>query len=122
MVNTSADNVDTITDSQPIVLHAQGKEMHHHNPQPQTLDPWPPRRMPETNPFSGREFVELVMSLKHCPAIATLRDAESAENTSAVDVDQHLLGRSAGGDSFANVDLPNVPVPEPHHDESVREE
>jgi len=45
------------------------------------------------------------------PAVPTLRDAEAAENTSNVNVDQQLLCKLAGGDGLPNVPLPNVPLP-----------
>ena len=41
----------------------------------------------------------------------TLRQAESARNTSHVDVNQQLLIESAGGDSIFDIPLPNVPLP-----------
>jgi len=60
------------------------------------------------------------------PAVPTLREAESAGNTSEMDVDvdvaQQLLIESAGGDSLPDVPLPNVPLPEARLDASVGEE
>ena len=41
----------------------------------------------------------------------TLREAEADGNTSDVDVEQQLLGKSAGGDNFPDVLLPDVPFP-----------
>jgi len=52
------------------------------------------------------------MPLKPRPAEKTLQDAEAAGNTSDVDVEQQLLGESAGGDSLPNVPLPDVPLPD----------
>ena len=49
-------------------------------------------------------------------AVPSLRQAEAAGNTSDMDVDQQLVGESAGGDS-----LPDVPLPEAHLDGSVGE-
>ena len=46
------------------------------------------------------------------PAVTTLRDAEGAGNTSDVDVDQELLGKSAGGGSLPDHPLPDVPLPD----------
>jgi len=46
------------------------------------------------------------------PAAPTLREAEAAGNTSDVDVEQQLLGDSAGGDSLPDVPLPYVPLPD----------
>jgi len=45
-------------------------------------------------------------------AVPTLRDAVAARNTSNVDVVQHLLVESAGGDSLPNVPLTDVPLPD----------
>jgi hypothetical protein len=39
LVNTSADNVDTMVDDQPIVLPEQGQEMRKHTPWPQPPAP-----------------------------------------------------------------------------------
>jgi len=43
MVNSSADDVDTMVDDQPTVLHEQGQEICKHTPWPQPLVPalWP---------------------------------------------------------------------------------
>jgi len=51
------------------------------------------------------------------PAAPTLREAEAAGSTSDVDVDQQLLGQSAGGNS-----LPDVPLPQARPDGSIGEE
>jgi hypothetical protein len=130
MVNTSADDVDTMVDDQPIVLPEQGQEIRKHTPRPQPLAPGPrpqspeprPRpRTPETHPLSGLEHLGLVTPQKPRPAVPTLRKAEAAGNTSDVDVDvdvdQQLQIESAGGDS-----LPNVPLPEASPDGLVGEE
>ena len=45
-------------------------------------------------------------------AVPTLREAESAGNTSDVNVNQQLLIQSAGGDSLSDVPLPDVPLPD----------
>ena len=98
MVNTSADDVDTMVDDQPIVLPEQGQEMREPRRQPPAPAPWPqtpeprPRpRTPETHPLSGLEHLWLVTPQKSRPAVPTLREAESARNTSDVDVNQQLL-------------------------------
>jgi len=52
------------------------------------------------------------MPLKPRPAAPTLREAEPAGNTSDVDVDHQLLGKSAGGNSLPDVPLPDVPLPD----------
>jgi hypothetical protein len=56
---------------------------------------------------------------KHRPAAPTLRQAEAARNTSDVDVEQQLIGESAGGDGLPDgplqdVPLPDVPLPDVH--------
>ena len=50
------------------------------------------------------------MPQKPRPVVLTLREAEAAGNTLDVDVQQQLLGESAGGDSFPDVPLPDVPL------------
>jgi len=54
--------------------------------------------------------------------VPTLREAEAAGNTADVDVNQQLLIGSAGGDSFSDVPLPEVPLRETRRDGSVGEE
>jgi len=131
MVNTSADDVDTMVEDQPIVLPEQCQEMSEHTPRPQrpapaprpqTPDPRPRPRTPETHPVSGLEHLGLVTPQKPCPAVPTQREAEAPGNTSDVDVDQQPLIESAGGDSLPNVPLPDVPLPEARPDGSVGEE
>jgi hypothetical protein len=121
MVNTSADDVDTMVDDEPTVLPEQGQEMREHTPRPQppapaprpqTPEPPPRPRTPETHTLSGLEFLGLVTPQKPRPAAPTLREAEAAGNTSDVDVEQQLLGESAGGDSLPDVPLPDVPLPD----------
>jgi len=128
MVHTSAGDADTMVDNQPTVLPEQGQEMRKHTPRPQppAPAPWPqtpearPRpRTPETHTLSGPEFLGLLMPRTPLPAAPTLREAEAAGNTSDVDVDQQLLGKSKGGDSLPDVLLPDVPLPDaPHPDVS----
>jgi len=121
MVNTSADDVDTMVDDQPIVLPEQGQEMCEHITRPQSPEPRPRPRTPETHPLSGLEHLRLATPQKPRPAVPTLREAQAARNTSDVvvdvDVDQQLQIESAGGDS-----LPNVPLPEARPDGSVGQE
>jgi len=97
MVNTSADDVDTMGDFQPIVLHEQHQEIREHTPRPQPPSPAPqpqtpqarPRpRTPETHPLSGLEHLGLVTPQEPRQAVPTLQEAEAAGNTSDVDVDQ----------------------------------
>ena len=131
MVNTSADDVDSMVGDQPIVLPEQCQELREHTPQPQppataprpqTPDPRPRARTPETHPLSGLEHLGLVTPRKPRPAVPTQRVAEAAGNTSDVDVDQQLLIESAGGDSLPDVPLPDVSLPEACPDGSVGEE
>jgi len=126
MVNTAADDQDTMGDDQPIVLLGQGQEMREHTPRPQppapaprpeTLEPHPQPRTPQTHPLSALEHLGLLTPQEPRLAVPTLQEAEAAGNTSDVDVDQQLLIESAGGDSF-----PNVPLPEERPDGSVGEE
>jgi hypothetical protein len=128
MVNTSADDVDTMVDDQPIVLPEQFQEMRGHTarlqppapaPRPQTPDPRPRPRTPETHPLSGLEHLGLVKPQKPRPALPAQREAEAAGNTSDVDVDQQLLIESASGDSLSDVPFPDVPLPEARLDGSV---
>jgi len=121
MVNTSADNIDTMVDDGPTVLPEQGQEMCEHTPRPQPLAPAPrpqtpeppPRpRTPETHTLSGLEFLGLVTPQNPRPAAPTLREAEAAGNTSDVDVEQQLPGESAGGDGLPDGPLPDVPLPD----------
>jgi hypothetical protein len=49
---------------------------------------------------------------KHRPVAPTLLEAEASGDTSDVDVDQQLLGESAGCDSLPDVPLPDVPLPD----------
>jgi len=135
MVNTSADDVDTMVDDQPIVLPEHGQEMGKHTPRPQhpataprpqTPDPLPRPRTPETHPVSGLEHLGLVTPQKARPAVPTLREAKDAGNTLNVDVDvdvdQQLLIESAGGGSLPKVPFPNIALPEARPDGSVGEE
>jgi len=135
MVNSLADDADTMVDNEPTVLPEQCQEMREHTPWPQppepaprphTLEPPPLPRTPETNTLSGLQVLRLVTPQKLCQAAHTLREAEAARNTSDVDVEQQLLGESAGGDSppnvpHWNVPLPDVTVPEARPDGSVGE-
>ena len=96
MVNTSADDVDTMVDNQAIVLPEQSQEMCEHTPQPQPLAPSPRLQTPEphprpptleTHPLSGLEDLGIVTPQKPRPTVRSLREAEAAGNTSDVDVD-----------------------------------
>jgi hypothetical protein len=119
MVNTWADDVDTMVDDQPIVLPEQGQEIREPLPQPpapapqlQTLEPHPRPRTSETHPLSGLEHLGLVTPQKPRPAVPSLHEAEAAGNSLDVDVNQQLLIKTAGGDSLSDVPLPDVPLPD----------
>ena len=141
MVNTSADDVDTMVDDQRMVLPEQCQEMREYTPWPQPSEPAPPPqtpeprprpRTPETHPLSVMEHLGHVTPQKPRPAVPTLREAEPARNTSDVILDQQLLIDSAGGVSLPDVrladvplldvPLPDVTVPEARPDASVGEE
>jgi hypothetical protein len=97
MLNTLADNVDTMVDYQPIVLPVHGQVIRKHIPYPQPPAPAPraenPERRPrpctaETPPLIGLGDLGLVTPEKPCLAVTCLHKAEAAGNTSDVDVDQ----------------------------------
>ena len=126
MLNTSADDADTMVDDLPTVLPEQGQMMREYTPQPQppappprpqTPEPCPQPQTPVTYAPSGLEFLGLGMPQKPRPAAPTLGEAEEAGNISDVDMEQQPLGESAGGDSlpvicFTDVPLPDVPLPD----------
>jgi len=117
MVNTLADDVDTMVDDQPTVLPEHNQEICKHTPQRQPPAPAPRPQPPEsrplpqtlvTHPLCGLEVLGLVTMQKRHPAAPTLQDADKSGNSLDVDVDQQLLGESAGGDSLPDVPLPQV--------------
>jgi hypothetical protein len=124
MVNISADNADTMVDDEPTMLPEHGQEMCEHTlwpqplvpaPRPQCPEPPPRPRTAETHTLSGQEFLRLLTSQKPRPVAPTLQAAETARNTSDVDVEQQVLSESAGSDSVNNglppdVSLPDVPL------------
>jgi len=121
IVNTSVDDSDTMVDNEPTVLPEQGQKMREHTPWPQpqapdprpwNLEPTPRPSTPETHALRGLEFLGLVTPQKPLPAGSTLPEAEAAENTSDVDVDQQLRSESACGDSLSDVPLPVDPLPD----------
>jgi hypothetical protein len=112
MVNTSADDADTMVDDQPTVLPEKGQEMREHTPWPQRPAPAPRPRTLETHTLNGLEFLGLVRPQKLRPAAPTPGEAEAAGNISDIDVEQQLLGRSAGGDSLPDIRLPDVALPD----------
>jgi len=131
MVNTSADDIDTMEDNQPIVLLEQCREMREHTPRPQppapappqeSADPRPQPRTPEIHPLSGLKDLGVVTPQKPRPALPTQREAEAAGNTLDVDGNQQLPIESAGGDRVPDVPLPDVTRTERHPNGSVGEE
>jgi hypothetical protein len=120
MLNTSADDGYTMVDDQSTALPEQSQELRKHTPQPQPLVPAPQPETPlsglqlptpETHTLSGLEFLGFVTGQKDLPAVSTLQEAEAAGNISDVDLEQQLLGASAGGDSPPEVILPDVHLP-----------
>ena len=104
MVNTSADNVDTMVDDEATVLPGQVPEMCEYTQRPpppapaalpQTPKPPPQPRTLETHTLRGLEFLGLETPLKPRPAAPTLREADAARNTADADVEQQLPGESA---------------------------
>jgi hypothetical protein len=119
MVNTSADDADTMVDNEPTLRPEQCQEMREHTtwpqPLPYALQPQIPEpssrpRTPETHTLSQLEFLEHVMPLKYLPAAPTRRHAEAAENTLDVDVDLQLIGELADCDWIPDVPLLDVPL------------
>jgi hypothetical protein len=51
MVNTSAEDVDTMGDNHPILQPGQGQEMRKHTPRPQSPVPAPQLETPEYRPW-----------------------------------------------------------------------
>jgi hypothetical protein len=120
MLNPSANDAVTMVHDQPTVLPEQGQQMREHAPQPQppahtprpqSPEPRPLPRTPETHTLSGLQVLGLVTPQIPHPAAPTLQKAEAAGNISDLDVEQQLLGGSAGGDSPHDVHLPDVPLP-----------
>ena len=120
IVNTSADNADTMVDHQSTVLPEQGQGMGEHTPRPHPLAPAPRPQTPEhcprprtvqTHSLSELEFSWLVRPQTTTPGAPTRREAEAAGYISDADGDQQLLIQIAGGDSLPNDSLPDVPLP-----------
>jgi hypothetical protein len=131
MLNTSAYDVDSMDDDQPMGCAEHSQVMREHTPLPQPLASasWPETPQtgplpwtPESSPLYGVEMLWLVTSQKPHTAVPTLREAETAGNTLDVDLDHILLSKLAGGDSIPYVPRPDVPLPEAQQDGSVVEE
>ena len=127
MIYTSADDADTIVDDERTVIpeHGQeteqGQQMLEHTPwseplapalRPQTQETPPPPRTPKTDTLSWVELLRPMTPQKPRPAASTLREGEAPGHTLYVDVEQQLLGESAGGNSLPGVPLPGVPLPD----------
>jgi hypothetical protein len=100
MVNTSADDVDTMVDDQPIIVPDQGQVIHEHTPRakplasapwPQSPEPHPRAQTLETNPPNGLQHLRLVRAQNPQLVVQTLREADAARNTADEDVNQHLV-------------------------------
>jgi len=87
MVNTLADDIDTMVDDQPTVLPKQVQEMCEHTPRPQSPARAARPQSSETHPLSGREHLGLVTPQKPRPVVPTVRDPEAARNTPDAAVD-----------------------------------
>jgi hypothetical protein len=81
MVNTSADDVNAMVNTQPIVLPEQGHEMSEHTPRPQppaptprpqTLNPHAQSQTLHTHSFTGLEQLGLMTPQIPHPAVDTL--------------------------------------------------
>jgi hypothetical protein len=97
IINTLADDVDSIVDDQSIILPKQGQEMRKHTPWPQPPAPAPrplppePRiqRQPvETYSVRRLEVLEHVRPQKPRPGVPTLREAEATPINLDLEVDQ----------------------------------
>jgi hypothetical protein len=53
------------------------------------------------------------------PALPTLGEAEAAGNTYGVNVDEQLVGESAGDEWLSDVHLPNIPHADANLDSSA---
>jgi len=96
MVYSSADDVDTMIDDQPIVLPEQGQEIREPTPWPQppasasrpkTPELLPGSRTPETHPLGQFEIFGLVTPLQPHGAVPTLQLAEAPGNSSDLHMD-----------------------------------
>ena len=74
MVNTSADDADTMVDDQPTVLPGQGQEMRDHTPRPQPPAPCPTATYPGVSPTttnSGESYPQWAGVFGACEAAKT---------------------------------------------------
>ena len=101
MVNSSADDANTIVDDEQTMLPEQGQEKCDHIRQLQlpahTLrlkTPEPPTRppTPQTHTLSGRVFLEVMTPYTYHPAAQSLREAEAAGNSLDFNVQQQIHG------------------------------
>jgi len=65
MVNTLADDVDTMVYDQPIVLPEQGQMMSENTPRPQPPAPTPRPQIPETRPRPQTQETHPLSGLEH---------------------------------------------------------
>jgi len=126
-VSTTADDVDTMVDGEPILPSYHAQEMPENTPRPHPLVSAPQQHTPETCPgpwtpetdlLSVLEGLGLVIMQKPCLAALTVRDAEAAGNTSDVDVYQRQVGGSACSYSLSYAPLPDVPLSNMPHREA----
>jgi hypothetical protein len=121
MVNTSANDPDTMIDDQPTVLPDHGQKMCEYTPwlqtpapdtRPHTPEPRPRPQPLDPHTLSWLEFLGLLTSEKPRTVASTLREADTAGNTSDHYVEQQLLDESVGGESLPDCPVPDVPVPD----------
>ena len=119
IVTKSADDTDSMVDNQPSMLPEEGQEMSKHTRWPQPPAPvdraqipscFSPLRTLGNHPVRGLEHFGRRTSQKPPPAAPNLQEAEAAENTSDVDMDQQQLSKSAGGDSLCDVPVSDIPL------------
>jgi len=131
MVNSSADDVDSVVGDQQIVVPEQGQEMREYTPLPQPLTPVqrhqipkprPQLRTPETHPLSGLEELKPWRCRNLTRPCQVCKTLFAAGNTSDVTVYQQLLGESVASNNLPNVRIPNVPLLEVHPEGMVGEE
>jgi hypothetical protein len=99
MVNTSADDADTMVDDEPTVLPEPHQEMREDTPEPQPLapaarpqaqEPHPRPRTEETHTVNVLDLLGLVTPQQPHPVAPTLRETDVDGATLDVDVDQQI--------------------------------
>jgi len=131
MVNSLADDVDDMSDNQPIMLPEQGHGMREDTLWPHPLAPAPLRHSPEprprpwtpeTHPLGGLDHLALVTPQKPRWAVPTVREDETSRTSSDVDVDQQLVDETADANNLPDVRLTDAPPSEARMDGCIGEE